>query len=184
MFKDEILENENRHKIYRVIEANQGIHLRELQRVTNLPLTTLDYHLTYMARKGIIYSETEGHFKRYYTKPLDNQDKKVLSALRQNKLREIVLFVMSNKKVKYQQLSEYFKLPHSTLSCYLKSLVDNSILIKEKIGYETIYIVKDEDRVAKVLVAYKKSFLDMLVDKTLSAWLESYPKKKAQPIKA
>jgi predicted transcriptional regulator len=181
MFKDEILENEKRRKIYHIIEANQGIHLRELQRVTNLPLTTLDYHLTYMARKGIIYSETEGHFKRYYTKPLDNQDKKVLSALRQNKLREIVLFVMSNKKAKFQQLSEYFKLPHSTVSCYLKSLVDNSILIKEKIGYETIYTVKDEDRVAKVLVAYKKSFLDMLVDKTLSAWLESYPKKRLNP---
>jgi predicted transcriptional regulator len=179
MFKDEILENENRRKIYAIIEANQGIHLRELQRVTNLPLTTLDYHLTYMARKGIIYSETEGHFKRYYTKPLDEQDKKVLAALRQRKLREIVLVVMSSKKAKYQQLSEYFKLPHSTLSCYLKSLVDNNILIKEKIGYETIYTVKDEDRVAKVLVAYKKGFLDMLVDKTLSAWLESYPQKKS-----
>jgi predicted transcriptional regulator len=98
MFKDEILENENRHRIYHLIETNQGIHLRELQRGTNLPLTTLDYHLTYMARKGLIYSETEGHFKRYYTKPLDSQDKKVLSALRQKKLREIVLFVMSNKK--------------------------------------------------------------------------------------
>jgi predicted transcriptional regulator len=60
MFKDEILENENRHRIYRLIETNQGIHLRELQRVTNLPLTTLDYHLTYMAKKGLIYSETEG----------------------------------------------------------------------------------------------------------------------------
>ena len=184
MFKDEILENENRQRIYRLIEANQGIHLRELQRVTNMPLTTLDYHLTYMDRKGLIYSETEGHFKRYYTKPLDSQDKKVLSALRQKKLREIVLFVMSNKKVKYQELSEYFKLPHSTLSCYLKSLVDNNILIKEKIGYETIYTVKDEDRVAKVLVAYKKTFLDLLVDKTLSTWLESYPQKKPQPIEA
>jgi predicted transcriptional regulator len=184
MFKDEILENENRRKIYALIEANQGIHLRELQRITNQPLTTLDYHLTYMVRKGIIYSETEGHFKRYYTKPLDEQDKKVLAALRQNKLREIVLIVMANKKVKYHELSEYFKLPHSTLSCYLKSLVDNNIIFKEKIGYETIYTVKDEDRVAKVLVAYKKSFLDMLVDKTLSAWLESYPQKKAEPPKA
>jgi hypothetical protein len=62
--------------------------------------------------------------------------------------------------------------------------VDNNILIKEKIGYETIYTVKDEDRVAKVLVAYKKTFLDLLVDKTLSTWLESYPQKKSQPIEA
>lgn len=179
MFKDEILENENRRRIYSIIEANQGTHLRELQRVLELPLTTLDYHIGYMVRKGIIYSESEGHFKRYYTKALDKDDKKVLSALRQRRMREIVLVVMSNQKAKYQELIDYFKLPASTLSCYLKTLVDNNILIKEKIGYETMYAVKDEDRVAKVLVAYKRSILDTLVDKTLTTWLESYsPKKK------
>lgn len=180
MFKDEILENENRHKIYALIEKNQGIHLRELQRITNMPLTTLDYHLGYMARKGIIYSESEGHIKRYYTKPLDREDKKLLVALRQNKLREIVLITMANKKIKYQQLSDYLKLPHSTLSLYLKSLVDNDIIVKEKVGYETLYTVKDEDRIAKVLIVYKRSLLDLLVDKTLSAWLESYPQKQAK----
>jgi len=180
MFKDEILENENRRRIYSIIEANQGTHLRELQRVLELPLTTLDYHLGYMVRKRIIYAETEGHFKRYYTKPLDREDKKVLSALRQKKMRETVLVVMANKKAKYQELIEYFKLPPSTLSCYLKTLVDNNILVKEKIGYETVFAVKDEDRVAKVLVAYKKSILDTLVDKTLTAWLESYSPKKKQ----
>jgi predicted transcriptional regulator len=180
MFKDEILENENRHKIYALIEKNQGIHLRELQRITNMPLTTLDYHLSYMSRKGIIYSESEGYIKRYYTKPLKNEDKKLLAALRQNKLREIVLITMANQKIKYQDLSDYLKLPHSTLSLYLKSLVDNGILIKEKIGYETFYTVKDEEQIAKVLIAYKRSFLDLLVDKTLSAWLESYPQRQAK----
>jgi DNA-binding transcriptional ArsR family regulator len=96
-------------------------------------------------------------------------------------MREIVLVVMANQKAKYQELIEYFKLPASTLSCYLKSLVDKNILIKEKIGYEMMYAVKDEDRVAKVLVAYKKSILDTLVDKTLTTWLESYNPKK-QPL--
>jgi predicted transcriptional regulator len=177
MFKDEILENQNRHKVYALIEKNPGIHLRELQRITAMPLTTLDYHLSYMARKGIIYSESEDHIKRYYTKPLDSEEKKLLVALRKNKLREIVLFTMANRKVKYQQLSDYFKIPHSTLSLYLKSLADNDILVKEKVGYDTYYYVKDEDRVAKVLVVYKQSLLDLLVDKTLSAWLESYPQK-------
>ena len=183
MFKDEILENQNRHKIYTLIEKNPGIHLRELQRITSMPLTTLDYHLSYMARKGIVYSESEDHIKRYYTKPLDSQDKKLLVALRQNKLREIVLFTMANRKVNYHQLSDYFKIPHSTLSLYLKSLSANGILLKEKVGYDTYYYVKDEDRVAKVLVIYKRSLLDLLVDKTLSAWLESYPQKQ-QPVVA
>ena len=178
MFKEEVLENENRRKIYSVVEAHQGIHLRELQRLLDMPLTTLEYHLNYMTRKKIVFSETEGHFRRYYTKPLESEDKKVLSALRQKKMREIVLVVMSREKVKYQFLSDYLKLPYSTLSSYLKYLVDRSILVREKIGYETVYTIRDEDQIAKVLVAYKTSLLDKLVDKALSAWLESYSGKE------
>lgn len=173
MFKDEILENERRRKIYTVIETNQGIHLRELQRVLNIPLATLEYHLSYMTRKKIVYSEAVGHHKRYYTKPFDPEDRKILSVLRQKRMREIVLIILANKKVRYQFLLEYFKLPGSTLSFYLKHLVDNNILIREKIGYENLYTVQDEDRIAKVLIAYKSSFLDTLVDKALSTWMET-----------
>ena len=47
------------------------------------------------------------------------------------------------------------------------------VLDREKVGYENIYTVHDEDRVAKVLVAYKSSFMDTLVDKTLATWMET-----------
>jgi predicted transcriptional regulator len=180
MFKDEILENENRRKIFSIIEANPGIHLRELQRVLDLPLTTLEYHLGYMARKRIVFAETDAYYKRYYAKPLNREDKKVVSALRQKRMREIVFLVLQNEKVKYQFLADTLKLPHSTLSFYLKYLVDNAILAKDKIGYENIYTVQDEDRVARVLVAYKSSFLDKLVDKALNTWMETYSSKKQE----
>jgi predicted transcriptional regulator len=181
MFKEEILENENRRKIYAVIEGSPGIHLRELQRVLNMPLTTMEYHLSYMSRKKIIYSETDTHYKRYYAKPLDDEDKKVISALRQKRLREIVLLILSNGKAKYQFMADYLKVPHSTLSFYLKYLVDNGILLKEKVGYETIYTVKDDDKVVKVLVAYKASFLDKLIDKAIAMWLETYTREERKP---
>ncbi|NWF87127.1 winged helix-turn-helix transcriptional regulator [Candidatus Bathyarchaeota archaeon] len=178
MFKDEILENERRRKIFKVIETNPGIHLRELQRALNIPLATLEYHLGYMTRKKIIYSEAAGHRKRYYAKPLDPEDRKILSVLRQKRMREIVLTILANKKVRYQSLSEHLKLPRSTLSFYLKYLVDNKILLKEKIGYENLYAVQGEDRVVKVLTAYKSSFLDTLVDKALNAWMETQFRKE------
>ncbi len=178
MFKDEILANENRRKIYAIIEANPGIHMRELQRVLDMPLTTLEYHLTYMGRKKIIFREGDGHYKRYYIRPLGAEDKKILSALRQRKMRDIVFLVLMNKKVKHQFISDYLKLPNSTVSCYLKNLVNSMVLCKEKIGYENIYTVCDEDRVAKVLIAYKSSFLDKVVDKTLSTWMETYSRQK------
>lgn len=178
MFKEEVLENENRQKIYSIIEANQGIHFRELQRLLNMPSTTLEYHLSYMSRKTIIFGEKEAQFRRYYTKPLDVEDKKVLSALRQKKIREIVLFIIVNRKAKYQYLLDNLKLPNSTLSFYLRYLVEKGILVRQKIGYETIYTVTDENRVAKVLIAYRGGFLDKLVDKALSTWLESYSAKE------
>jgi len=180
MFKDEILANENRRKVYSVIETNPGIHMRELQRVLDMPLTTLEYHLTYMSRKKIIFKESDSHYKRYYVRPLDSEDKKILTALRQKKMREIVFMVLINKKVKYQTLADQLSLPNSTLSFYLKYLIDNMVLAKEKIGYENIYTVRDEDRVARVLVAYKASFLDKVVDKALNTWMETYSSKKKQ----
>jgi len=131
-----------------------------------------------MTRKKIVHGETVEHHKRYYTKPLDPEDKKVLSALRQKRMREIVLIILANKKVKCQFLLDYFKLPRSTLSFYLKYLVDNSILARDKIGYENVYTVQDEDKVAKVLIAYKSSFLDTLVDKALSTWMETQFRKE------
>lgn len=181
MFKDEILENENRRKIYKIIEDSPGIHLRELQRVLDMPLTTLEYHLSYMARKRLVYSESDTHYKRYYAKPLDRDDKKVLAALRQKRLREIVLLILRLGKAKYQFMAEELKVPHSTLSFYLKYLVENDILLKEKVGYETIYTVKDGDEVIKVLVAYKASLLDKLIDKTVSMWLETYTREERTP---
>ena len=173
MFKDEILENENRRSIYAAIDANPGVHLRELQRILKMPLTTLEYHLSYMVRKQIVFGENEANLRKYYVKALDEADKKVLSALRQKRLREIVLIVSANKKAKFQFLSDYFSLPRSTLSFYLKTLVDTGIVSREKIGYETMYTVNDENRVRRVAAAYKSNFWDTLVDKTMTTWLEN-----------
>jgi len=177
MFKDEILESERRRRIYAVVEASPGIHLRELQRTLDMPLTTLEYHLSYMTRRKILFAETESHHKRYYTKPFDFEDKKVLTALRQKRMREIVLTVLENGKAKNQLLTERLKLSHSTLSSYLKYLVNKNILAREKIGYEYLYTVRDEDRVAKVLIAYRPSFLDKLVDRALDTWMETHYRK-------
>jgi len=182
MFKGEILENERRRRIYATIEANPGIHLRELQRTLNIPLATLGYHIRYMTRNKIVFEEPSRYHKRYYAKPLDPEDKEILSVLRKKRMREIVLLILANEKAKYQFLSSTFKLPHSTLSFYLKNLVDNNILARDKIGYENLYTIQDEDRIVKVLTTYKSSFLDKLLDKALNTWMEMhFHKKKDKP---
>ena len=173
MFRDEILENERRRKIYATIKENPALHLRDLQRIMSIPLTSLRYHLIYMARRNVILAEKTEHYTRYYVKPLDPEDKKVVSMLRQKKLREIVMIILVSKKAKHQFIADTLKLPPSTLSFYLKYLLENHIIERTKIGYENMYTIKDEDRVEKILIAYQSSFLDKLVDRWTSTWLEN-----------
>jgi predicted transcriptional regulator len=182
MFKSETLENENRKRIYKVLESHPGIHLRGIQRVLNMPLTTVDYHLCYMARKNIIGYETDSRYKRYFANPIDPEDKKLLSILRQKKLREIILLIMFNGKAKFQYISTCLKIPNSTLSLYMKLLVEKEILVKERVGYEKIYTLKDEAKVAEVLITYKSGFLDKLFDKTFAMWMDAYIRKEKKTL--
>jgi predicted transcriptional regulator len=173
MFKEEILENDRRRKIYAVIKKNPGLHIRELQRVINIPLASLQYHLNYMARRNIIIEEKGEHYTRYYTKALDPEEKKILSVLRQKTMREIVLIILVSKKAKYQFLVDNLKIPTSTVSFYIKTLLANDIVERTKIGYENVYTIKNEDKISKVLISYQSSLLDILVDKWANTWLEN-----------
>jgi predicted transcriptional regulator len=173
MFKDEILENERRQKIYATIKKNPGLHIRELQRALDIPLASLQYHLNYMARRNVIVEEKAEHYTRYYCTPLDPEDKKILSVLRQKRVREIVLIILVSKKAKYRFLVDELNLPTSTVSFYLKTLIDNNIIERTKIGYENVYTITNEDRITKILIAYQSSLLDILVDKWAATWLEN-----------
>ena len=171
MLKEELLKNEHRREIFHFLEANPGMHLRELQRRLGFPLTTLEYHLDYMARRNVIYKEKDGRFNRFYVKLLDEKDKQVISVLRQSRLREIVLIILGKDGAKFAELQAILGLPSSTLSYYLKRLVDDKIIRRDQIGSETVYDIID-DRATKALIIYKPSFIDKLVDQALYAFME------------
>jgi len=173
MFKKEILESERRSEIYRFIEKNPGVHLRYIQRELNLPLSSLEYHVDYLVRKRVILKERDRSYTRYYVRQLDSEDKKTLASLRQKRLREITLRVLLKGKVKYHDLMTDLRVPSSTLSHYLKFLVEHNILEKHRVGRENIYTVKDENRIIRALTSYRSSFTDKLVDRVLALWMET-----------
>ncbi len=150
MFKEEILENQRRSKIYVSIKKNPGLHLRELQRTLDIPLATIQYHLNYMTRRNIIIEEKSEHYTRYYVSPLESEDKKILSVLRNKRLREIVMIIIVNEKTKSHFLIDTLKLPASTIAFYLKYLFDNNIIDRNRVGYENIYTLKNKDRIEKI----------------------------------
>lgn len=171
MFKDAVLANLRRKKIYNFVRKNPGFHLRELQRRLRIPLSSLEHHIDYMIRHNVLYKERDGRYVRYFAGQSTKEERKLISALRHEKLREIVLIILENKEVKFQDLKNCLDLPASTLSYFLKYLVDRCILRREKVGYENIYQIQDQ-RVSKVLVIYEPSFTDRIVDKVSRTFME------------
>lgn len=170
--KEKVLENEHRRRIYVFVKENPGLHMRELQRRLKIPLSTLEYHLDFLQKKELLYLEDDRRYCRYFAERHTNEEKKLLSALRQKKLREIILLVLSEERVCFKELSFELELADSTLSHYLCFLSEQGVLVKERIGAETCYKVKSEKTVLRFLLCYKTSFVDKLVDNVLASFLD------------
>jgi predicted transcriptional regulator len=176
MFKGIVLENSRRKQIYNFVRRNPGFHLRELQRRLKIPLSSLEHHIDYMIRHNVLYKERDGRYARYFASQSTKEERKLISALRHERLREIVSLLLEEEEVKFQDLRSHLELPASSLSYFLKYLVDRGIIRREKVGYENMYSIQDQ-RVGKVLVIYEPSFTDKLVDKVSRAFIETDFKK-------
>jgi predicted transcriptional regulator len=182
MFRGPILENDNRRKIYGEIQNNPGCHLRELERMTSIPVTTLHYHLDYMVQRNLIEKKEDGRYNRYYPIQIEEVDKDALALLRHRSIRKITLLVLSERQVKFQALIENLEIPSSTLSFYLKQMEEKMILKRERVGRETYFFLEDEDRIARLLLTYRESFFDRLVDKVIISFLETrFTRETEQP---
>jgi predicted transcriptional regulator len=58
----------------------------------------------------------------------------------------------------------------STLSFYLSDMVAKGVLTRVKDGRTSQYAVTEPERVSRVLVTYRRGFLDKLVDRFISVW--------------
>lgn len=166
-------ELETRKRVYDLVVSSPGVHLREIERRTNLPLGVVRYHLDRLQREGLIFPEEDRYFKRFFPKnKVPNVPGDTFAVLRQESLRRIVLAILNNPGSTHQTLMNELHLPASTLSTYLSILVRKNVVRRERRGKENLYTVTDEDSVMKVLIVYRPSFLDKLVDHAISLYLE------------
>ncbi len=171
--EEKALELEARRTIYEFVVSSPGTHLREIQRQIDLPLGTVEYHLKYLVDKEMLVEKTEGNYKRYYPIGMyGSVDKKLLSLLRQEIPRRIVMKLLLNPGINFKALSEGFHVSASTLSYHLSKLVKGEVVRKIKKGRESLYYVNNQEEVAKVLLTHRKSFLDGLVESFANLWEE------------
>ena len=161
MQKSDLLELETRRMIYNNIFQHPGLHIRELCRKLQIPKSSLNYHLIFLEKNGLLCFRYDGRYARYYpVEGINEADKKILGVLRQKVPRKIVLFLMTRPYSSRSEICEYLKKRPSTISFHLKKLVNVGIVEYSQKGRELTYLVYSDGLVVNLLIRYDKSLLD------------------------
>ncbi|MFH1404289.1 MAG: winged helix-turn-helix transcriptional regulator [Candidatus Altiarchaeota archaeon] len=169
--KETVLELHARKSIYEVVRRYAGSHFREIERKSGLSTGSVSYHLTYLVKKGLITEEKDGNISRYYPKEFKSENTQLLGLLRQERIRKILLFLISHENCNQEDIVEFIGLSASTVSWHLKKLVKNNVVNAIKEGRKTRYhILADKEEIINLLITYKESFLDSLVDRVIEMW--------------
>jgi predicted transcriptional regulator len=170
------LELENRKRIFECVRGSPGLHFREIQRRTTLPIGVLEYHLNYLVDRSIVTLDKQENFSRYYPGgQLNSEKQRILSSLRQEIPRGIMLYLLRNPGATHGEVLTSFTISGGTLSYHIKKLVAKGVIRLEKVGRESRMTVLDPDKVSDLLIIYRRTFFDKLVDEFVARYVEHGP---------
>ena len=165
------IELETRRELFELITDFPGLHFREILRRLDISSGNLNYQLNYLIKHEIVVAISDGNLKRFYiVGKIKGREKRILACLRNETLRGLVLYLILNPNSQFNEIANHFDLAPSKLAYHLNKLVAKDIIEKEKKGRTTIYRVVDEEAIANVLITYRPSFLDAVVENFIEAW--------------
>lgn len=165
-----ILELETRKKIYLAVKQYAGSHFREIQRKSGLAVGSVQHHLHFLVKNGLIKEVRQGQNLVYFPREFKSENEVLLSLLRQESMRKILLFLLE-KTPSHEQIVKFVGLSPSTISWHLKKLQQDGIIKADKQGRKTFYqLLCDEKEIVNLLITYQESFVDTLVDRVIEMW--------------
>lgn len=167
----EKLELDTRRSIYDCIKEFPGIHLREIQRKLEMPMGLLEYHLLFLEKNRLISFEKVNRYKRFYPSKSGIKNKALLSILRQEIPRNILILLLEQETARHGDILDHLEISPSTLSFHLKKMVKAKVVHQEKKGRTGTYSVIDRESVIETLITHQDSFLDELADRFAEMWL-------------
>jgi predicted transcriptional regulator len=162
---------ESRRRIFRLVEANPGIHFREVLSRLDYAQGTVQYHLGRLQDEGLIEASDDGKYTRYYPgEGFTEADREVMNALRRTYSRRIVAYLLADGPLTTSELADRVGKAPSTVSWHLSKLHEAGLVAKEREGAGVEYALVDPDRARYLYTVYQGSFADRLVDRLLGLW--------------
>lgn len=158
-------------KVYEVVRDNPGLDYRDLQARVRLNMQDLRSGINYLRENDLIVREEyEDNYRYYMAEGISDAEKNIMSYLRQYILREIIFYLIQHPNSKASEIRSEIHLSSDTMSRHLKKLRDAGVIAESRQGWASTYRVNDPEKIKKLLVQYKESFLDRLVNRFIESW--------------
>lgn len=172
----EIAEDTPRANILACVERTPGAHLRGIERMANLPLGQVLYHLDRLERMGLVSSRRDSGFRRYFlASSIGRHEKRYLGALRLDAPRRVILALLRDGPLPHKVLLQTLGVAGSTLSFHLRRMMDAGILVRERDGPVQRYRIVEPDLARQELIYWRESFADPEVDSYVRDALAALP---------
>ena len=164
--KKDALALEKRRTIYQYVKRHPGVYMREIQKELGMATGVLEYHLDYLVKEGLLTTHMDGRKKRFYSSEVSAPHKELLSFLRQKQSRRIMVTALQPDGAGLDEMKDACGCSKGTLMVYVNRLLKAGYL-EERNGR---YFAINPDELTKMLITYRESYLDDVVDRFLDSF--------------
>ncbi|MBN1539757.1 MAG: VWA domain-containing protein [Candidatus Thermoplasmatota archaeon] len=127
--REDLLNQENRKRIYEHITKNPGEHFRGLQRAVDLEVGVLSHHLNVLEKEQLIVSEQDGSNRCFWAAGVKHDTDKVrLSRIQENILKEI----QDDPGITQSQIAKNMGVSRKVIFYHVKFLRNAGVVREEK----------------------------------------------------
>ena len=115
-------------QLQQIIEQNPGIQFRELMRSSGLKNGVLSHYIGKLEKNGIIKVVRGPRQARFFPPKITEEESIVIKALRKDTPRAILLALIKDDGLEFNQIVKEVKKSPSTVSLYLSQIVADELV--------------------------------------------------------
>jgi len=146
------------------IKKNPGIRFREVMEKINLSNGVLSYYVRKLEDNGIIKTKRTARVSRFFINDMTEEEAKVVSRLRQTTPKAILITLLENDKLEFQEIVSNVKKASATVSFYLAKLVSDEIIEYKRIDLKKNYYIVEKQRIANLVTEYHPDVIENASD--------------------
>ena len=146
------------------IKKNPGIRFRELMKHLGITNGVMSYYLRKLEQKESVWIERTPRVTRFYSSDLSEEEAKLVKRLRQETPKKILVALVENEQLTFQELVAKISKSPSTTSFYLSQLVEENIINTSKSEFVIVYFNVEWKRVANIIEEYHPDIIEQASD--------------------